>query len=211
MIASGITREQLELAAERVCVSVDCAPLNARGTRWCVKVRPKVSDECYRWHESKGDAFAPGAFRERGCRYEGARGDAPYQRVRASERGQRVQAVCWHGFRDYFRACFALAPDATFRTALDHWRGAADFENRFEQTAARPTGPRMFGFTVSEVCACPESSTFDRRGACECPGVGNHSKRCTDDNRIAEANARAHFARAASVRADATSRHRVSA
>lgn len=133
MQARFITREQLELAAADVGVTLDLTTLNNKGDRHRVKVNP--SDE------------------------KDSDGNRPYQRISASPFGsnRRVAAVCWHGFRDFFRACYALAPDAVFRTAFDTWSGAADFEARYRESGHRNIGAPIAPISACEACVCPDS------------------------------------------------------
>jgi len=145
MIASGILREALESAAAECGVRVDINTLSGSGKRHRVKVYPLVS----------ADAYTAGGRRKRG-----ERGDAKYQRTSALvmfHENRRVHAVCWHGFRDFFRACFRLAPDATFKTALDHWRGSADFEARYRASEHRNIGSPVAPVCAAEACRCPLS------------------------------------------------------
>jgi|SRR5215510_9462764 len=144
MTASGITESQLQLAAAAVGVRADVNTLSGTGRYHRVKLYPVVPQDCY----TKG-----------GNRRKGERGDAPYQResVGYGTAGRRVHAVCWHGFRDYFRACFALAPNATFRTAVDTWKGSADFEARYQDSGYRNIGSAFSPASHAEACRCPES------------------------------------------------------
>lgn len=145
MLVTGLTREQLEKVAREVGVRQDVTTLNTKGTRHRVKVYPDVPAR----------AYTPARHRRRG-----ERGDAPYQRTSGNvmfREGARVNAVCWHGFRDYFRAAFKHNPQATFRTAFDTWRGAADFEARYRATGHKNIGSRMYPICAAEACRCPES------------------------------------------------------
>ena len=147
MLASGICRWELESAAQAIGVTADITEANARGDRWRVKLYPLVPE---------------GAYTKSHYRKKGYRGDAPYQRVSVGygTAGRRVHAVCWHGFRDFFRACFAYKPDAVFRTALATWKGAADFEARFEETAYKNIGPAIAPVAIADACKCSaEEST----------------------------------------------------
>lgn len=139
MIASNVTREVLVRAAEAVGVRAEIKPLSGSGRRFRVKLYPVVGPEL---RTSSGRR----------------RGDAKYQRTSAcvQREGRRVHAVCWHGFRDYFRAVFKAAPDAVFRTMTDTWRGAADFEARYRASGARHVGSRMATVCAAEVCRCGE-------------------------------------------------------
>jgi len=142
MVASKIGAEVLERAARDVGVRVEINSLSA--TRHRVKVLPDVPSRCYTpaGHRRKGDA-----------------GDAPYQResVGYGSAGRRVHAVCWHGFRDFFRAAFEHTPDAIFRTALDTWRGAQDFEARYAFSGTKNIGAPSAPTHFAEACRCPES------------------------------------------------------
>lgn len=145
MIASGITAGQLQAAAALIGVTADVRTLNDKGTRHRVKINPLVAASCR----------TPSGSRRRG---EG--GNAKYQRVSAStfNNGARVHAVCWHGFRDYFRACFVAAPKAVFRTSMDTWSGSVDFEARYRASGLRNIGSQMAPMTAAQACCCcPES------------------------------------------------------
>ena len=123
MIASGITKEQLLVAAFKVGVELDASRLNQAGTRHRVKVNPQRPNK--------------------------------YQRINALT-GRRVHAVCWHGFRDFFLACFEQAPQAVFRTAMDTWNGAEDFEKRYRASGHRNVGSQMYPICAAENCQCGE-------------------------------------------------------
>jgi hypothetical protein len=89
-------------------------------------------------------------------RFKDERGDAKYQRESARSNGGRVNAVCWHGFRDFFRAVYRVTPDARFATAMDTWRGSADFEARFRDTGHKNIGSQACPVAAAEACRCPE-------------------------------------------------------
>lgn len=135
MIAKGITAEQLQAAADEIGVTLDMNPTNERGDRHRVKVNP-------------GDWKDPET------------GDRKYQH-RSWSSDRRVHAVCWHGFRDFFRACFRRAPDAVFTTAMDKWDGSDDFEARYRQSGLRNVGSMVQPCLACEACSCPDS------GVCE--------------------------------------------
>jgi hypothetical protein len=144
MLASKVTREALESAAAECGVRVEISTLSGSGLRHRVKVLPKVPAE----------AYTPSGRRKRGTR-----GDAPYQRTSAAvmfREGARVHAVCWHGFRDFFRAVYRREPGAIFRTALDTWRGAEDFEARFRASGHRNIGAPIAPVCAAEACRCGE-------------------------------------------------------
>jgi len=144
MQAKNITAAQLQAAADEIGVMIDSRPLNAKGTRHQVKVSPRVSQD---------------ACTASGRRRSGTAGDTPYQRISASpfNAGRRVHAVCWHGFRDFFRACYARAPETVFRTTLDTWKGQADFEARYPESAAINWGSLAAPVAACNACRCPDT------------------------------------------------------
>ena len=144
MIASNISFDVLLHAAETIGCEIEANATSGSGKRFRVKLYPKPE---------------PKAFNAIGTRYRGERGDAPYQRISASmyQNERRVNAVCWHGFRDFFRACFAVAPNAKFKTAIDTWNGAEDFEDRFRDTGYKNIGSAMYPVSMVSACRCPES------------------------------------------------------
>jgi hypothetical protein len=143
MRASFISREVLESAAAEIGVRAEIDCLNAGGTRFRVKLFPIVPAE---------------ALTASGRRKRGEKGNAPYQRISTSafSPGRRVHAVCWHGFRDFFRACFRSAPNAVFYTALDTWRGSEDFESRYAASGHKNAGSKFSPVMWAEACECGE-------------------------------------------------------
>src|SRR5262245_8713391 len=109
MIASNVTADVLDTAARAIGVRVHITTINQNGTRHRGKVYPDA------W-QTPEEALTP-----KGNRRRDSRGNKRYQRISAGwqREGRRVAAVCWHGFRDYFREVFKVAPGAVFRTAVD--------------------------------------------------------------------------------------------
>jgi hypothetical protein len=72
---------------------------------------------------------------------------------RVSPSGRRVSAICWHGFRDFFRELFRLDPSARVKTALAEYT-AETFEHEYRKSATRagivPTT------NMVSLCTCPE-------------------------------------------------------
>lgn len=141
MIASNVSREALERAARDVGVRAEITPANARGDRFRVKLYPLVPSE----------AYTPA-----GHRRKGERGNARWQRTSASyfSRGRRVHAVCWHGFRAFFRAVYACEPEAVFRTACATYKGAEQFERVHPETGDRNIGPQIAPIRMQDACEC---------------------------------------------------------
>lgn len=151
MIAKGVSLSILEDAAQKVGVALDVTPLNSRGDRFRVKVNSAPTDANYRTATAKDGRTYP-------VRYADERGDAPYQRESASmfSGGRRVSAVCWHGFRDFFRAVYASTPGVVFVTGLDTWRGSEDFEKRFPESGHKNIGSQMAPVSIVDACRCPD-------------------------------------------------------
>lgn len=152
MIASKVNAQTLTDAATAIGVRADVETLNAKGTRHRVKLYP----------------IPPAtAYTASGRRRKGDAGDAPYQReaVGFGSAGRRVHAVCWHGFRDYFRAVYRVEPLAVFRTAVDTWRGSEDFEARHRESGFRNIGPPIAPVEMVNACRCPESGCVGTRPA----------------------------------------------
>lgn len=140
MRASKVSRETLEAAAEEVGVR---AEIDRRGSGWKVKLFPLVTDDM---------RTASGRRRV----VDGQSVRAKYQRRSASgfRPDRMVHAICWHGFRDFFRAVYRREPAAVFRTAFAVYRGSDNFESAFPDTAARNIGSRMYPVAADEACFC---------------------------------------------------------
>ena len=138
MTASKVSNEILERAA--MYVGVDARIYSVSPTRHRVKLFPIVPVS---------------ARTPKGYRRKGEDGNAEYQRVSAT--GRRINAVCWHGFRDYFRAVYSMEPNARFQTGIATWNGSEDFEARYRETGLRNIGSIMFPFYFAEACVCREA------------------------------------------------------
>ena len=73
--------------------------------------------------------------------------------------GRRVNAVCWHGFRDFFRALFAVTPDAIAKTALATYDGADGFEATYPTTAFVNVGSHYCPAYACDMCECEDAGT----------------------------------------------------
>lgn len=69
---------------------------------------------------------------------------------------KRMPYICWHGYRDLFRAVFAKYPQATIRTGATVYRGQAHFEYTYQNTD-RNIGSQVSPFQYSEACDCKEN------------------------------------------------------
>jgi hypothetical protein len=75
--------------------------------------------------------------------------------ARRSATGRRISAACWHAHRDVLGAIFRVAPDGRVKSAFADYRGALDFEDKFDQTGLN----YIDGY-----------GTVRYRDACECGG-----------------------------------------
>lgn len=81
------------------------------------------------------------------------RSPALYHRLSAEKpwrdsRQRHINAVCWHGHRDFMTRLFALLPTCTLRTALATYRGREGFEQNYPS--------QMLPQTYSDLCHCEE-------------------------------------------------------
>lgn len=76
---------------------------------------------------------------------------------RISPEGRRIHAVCWHGFRDFFRALYEITPDAVAKTALATYAGSEGFEATFSATGNRNIGSQVFPLCIADACLCNDS------------------------------------------------------
>ena len=78
-----------------------------------------------------------------------------YRRI--SHHGRRINAVCWHGFRDFFRALFEYSPEAVAKTALATYDGPEGFEDTYPHTAENNIGSRFEPMAMADACLCVDS------------------------------------------------------
>jgi hypothetical protein len=79
-------------------------------------------------------------------------GLAPGQR--RSWNGRRINATCWHGYRDALIAVFDTNPDAKVRTAMAKYLGRESFYAEFPKTADQNIGSMMAPAYMPELCDC---------------------------------------------------------
>lgn len=139
MLAKNITKYELEEVASKVSVGLPYDPYPSGGG---LRVRfVPVRDEEFKKEHGyyKFQRQSAGAFNE----------------------DRKVWALCWHGYRDVFRASFKIAPAARFYTALAKRAGikfydAHNFESCFEETASINIGSQFRPVYASDACFCRE-------------------------------------------------------
>ncbi|KAB8166440.1 hypothetical protein FH609_002535 [Streptomyces sp. 3MP-14] len=78
--------------------------------------------------------------------------DSRGQGARTSASGRHGPYACWHVVRDVLRQMFALAPDATVRTALQTYRGESGFLRDYPGTAYQNVGSGMHPAHMPDLC-----------------------------------------------------------
>jgi hypothetical protein len=91
--------------------------------------------------------------------YGQAREDLPYGRVSSSYFGnnRRVNAVCWHGHRDFMAEIFKRHPQAKIVTGFVRYESAQDFMDKHAETAWRNVGSIMYPMAMCQACECKEA------------------------------------------------------
>jgi hypothetical protein len=83
------------------------------------------------------------------------RGDqlAPGQKRSASFSGmRRVNAVCWHVYRDVLMALFDIEPNAKVKTAFAKYYGYDQFYELYPATGRLNVGSMMYPVSASQCC-----------------------------------------------------------
>ena len=71
---------------------------------------------------------------------------------RTSGSGRHGKYLCWHGFRDVFRAVMAINPDAVVRTGIAVYKGSEGFEESYPGTAQNNIGSMFEPAYMPELC-----------------------------------------------------------
>jgi len=71
---------------------------------------------------------------------------------RTSWSGRHGKYLCWHGFRDVFRACFAVNPDARIKTGKTIYKGSEHFEETYISTGNQNVGSLFSPAYMPELC-----------------------------------------------------------
>lgn len=82
---------------------------------------------------------------------------APGQRRSASAfSARRINAVCWHGYRDALIELFNINPNAKVRTAMAKYLGRESFYREYPKTGYQNIGAPIAPVTMPELCDCSE-------------------------------------------------------
>lgn len=71
---------------------------------------------------------------------------------RRSSSGRHGKYLCWHGFRDVFRAVMEVNPDAVIRSAKAVYRGSEGFEETYPSTGFQNVGSMFAPAYMPELC-----------------------------------------------------------
>lgn len=66
--------------------------------------------------------------------------------------GRHGKWLCWHGFRDVFRAVMAVNPEARIQTGKTVYKGRDGFENTYESTGDQNVGSMFQPAYMPEMC-----------------------------------------------------------
>lgn len=71
---------------------------------------------------------------------------------RRASSGRHGKWLCWHGFRDVFRAVMAVNPTAVVRSGIAVYKGAEGFESTYPDTAYKNVGSMVDPSYMPELC-----------------------------------------------------------
>ena len=74
--------------------------------------------------------------------------------VRRSWSGRRMNAACWHAFRDCIRAILTEYPNAVVTTAMARYEGLSGFERVYPDTAYSNVGSLFSPVCMPDLCEC---------------------------------------------------------
>lgn len=66
--------------------------------------------------------------------------------------GRHGKWLCWHGFRDVFRAVMAVNPAARIQTGKTIYKGSQGFEDTYESTGSQNVGSMFQPAYMPEMC-----------------------------------------------------------
>lgn len=142
MIITGVTKEQFELAVQKANVNYEGNLVahfgrNYSDTRFAARV--VLAHTGYQLYGSKDTSLlAPGQRRSAGA-------FAP---------SRRINAVCWHGYRDVLIELFNINPSVRVYTAMAKYRGKGEFYKNYPLTGDRNIGSLAAPVTMPETCDC---------------------------------------------------------
>jgi hypothetical protein len=142
LIIQGITKEQFALAVQKAGVAYDG------------NLRPLFGTEYSNTRFTARVVLGQTGYQKFG-RKDTSR-LAPAQRRSASSfnRQRRINAVCWHGYRDVLVELFNINPDARVYTALAKYKGKQGFYDNYPKTAYHNIGSMVSSAYMPDLCDC---------------------------------------------------------
>lgn len=141
MIVSGVTPEQFIEAVEKA------------GTQYDSNLRAEIGQRYVRQDGTCQRFTARVVLRHTGFQLHGKGTDlAPGQR--RSAQGRRINAACWHAYRDALQALFDAEPDAKVKTAFAKYYGAEQYSEKFPATGWANIGSMAQPVQFREACDC---------------------------------------------------------
>lgn len=138
MIITGISAQQFGEAVEKLSAATYGDNLRVEvgrvysGNRFAARVIPR--DSGARMFGQKIKTSAPGA--------------------RKSWSGRRINAACWHAYRDAILAVFDINPDARVYTTMAKYVGRDGFMDNYPRTADKNIGSLAQPAYMPELCDC---------------------------------------------------------
>jgi hypothetical protein len=74
--------------------------------------------------------------------------------ARTSREGRRMASACWHAHRDFLSTLFARFPHARVKSAMADYRGADDFQEKFDNTGSHNAGSMACPVSYRNLCHC---------------------------------------------------------
>jgi len=146
MIVTGITKEQFRLAVDKANVHYDGNLKASFGTDYSLtrfSARVVLDHTGYHLYGRKDTSrLAPGQRRSSS----------------AFNQERRINAVCWHGYRDVLIEVFNINPDARVYTAMAKYRGKDSFYSEYPLTGHKNIGAPIAPVTMPELCDCEVSA-----------------------------------------------------
>lgn len=142
MIITGLTRGEFQTAVDKANVHYDgnLRPLfgtDYSATRFSARVVLRATG--YKLYGRKDTSRLAPAQRRSSSAFGGER---------------RINAVCWHGYRDVLVEVFNINPNARVYTALAKYRGRESFYREYPLTGERNVGASIAPVTMPELCDC---------------------------------------------------------
>lgn len=127
MIVRGATREQIEAAGTQTGIRIKHTGTAGRGLRFTLGLGDPGPDGTRRYQRTSASAF---------------------------QNGRKVNAVCFHGHRDFMEALFRAVPDAVLVSGKARYDGVGDFNAYADFVGDSNVGSKMYPVGYRDACEC---------------------------------------------------------